>query len=551
DNLKVGVVRDWANKIITDENLTGHRFEDAPKLPESIWSLITRDSDGCPATRCQHYANCNYYRARKKWGEAQLVVANHHLFLYHLLNDKYTLPDYGALVIDEAHGLIKTGFNIFTATFGRHSFADLKKGIDKTLLQQLGVQGEIRLELEELVNTCLTRWETFFSQWENETNLTFTETGTELIRKNLSSAPELSPPLTELKEKFEDLRSQDLESTLLNAVNAQYKELRKMDEFAKLFTAFNTTHNVYWAEKKNERFYLNACRLNLGETLANLIPELRLYTSATLGYLPMGDFPTKKSELIQRGFFNRFLTDALPLAEEGSIDCNVFFSPFNYREHAALYIPDKFMLPEHGAPFAVLNQYFDDLTQEIAALTQMSSGGTLVLFTSNYHLSQVTDRLRAATDLPVISQLEIGVQDALAQFRKDKNSILLGSQSFWQGIDIAGDNLRLLIITKLLFTPPDDPIFKARSENLEAQGKKPFFELSLPHATTMLRQAFGRLIRTESDKGVVALLDSRVWKKSYGKTLLSNLPRVTATKTFSELEQANKKFGLLHYTPVK
>jgi ATP-dependent DNA helicase DinG len=171
-----------------------------------------------------------------------------------------------------------------------------------------------------------------------------------------------------------------------------------------------------------------------------------------------------------------------------------------------------------------------------------------VLFTSNYNLREVTVRLREQTDLTVISQLEDGVQDALVKFRNDKNSILLGSQSFWQGIDVAGDGLRLLIITKLLFTPPDDPIFKARSENLEAQGKRPFFELSLPHATTMLRQAFGRLIRTEKDRGAVALLDSRIWQKTYGKTLIANLPRVQVVRTFGELERANEKFGLLKYS---
>lgn len=114
---------------------------------------------------------------------------------------------------------------------------------------------------------------------------------------------------------------------------------------------------------------------------------------------------------------------------------------------------------------------------------------------------------------------------------------------------MAGDGLRLLIITKLLFTPPDDPIFKARSENLETQGKRPFFELSLPHATTMLRQAFGRLIRTERDKGVVALLDSRIWQKTYGKTLIANLPRVQVARTFGELERANERSGFLKYSP--
>lgn len=553
DNEKMAEIRDWANTVITDPARSGSRFEGAsftaPKMPEAIWSLVTRDSDGCPTNRCPHYTGCNYYRERKKWSEAQLLVANHHLLLYHLLNDKHTLPEYGAVIIDEAHGLIKTGYNIFTSSFGRHEFSDLKKGIDKTLLQHTGIQGEQRQEIEELAALCQTRWETFFSRWEVETDMVFKDSGTSLIRTALNDVPELMPPFADLAEKFDSLKGEELEAQLLNNINGQLKQVRKMLSFAELYTSFDTERVVYWSEKRNDKFHLHACRLNLGETLADLMPELRLYTSATIGYWPFSEFPAKKSDLISRGFFNRFLSDALPLAEEGSIDCNIFFSPFNYREHAALYAPEHLLIPEHGSPPDVQAEYFDLLTEEIVSLTSLSNGGALVLFTSNYNLNQVSTRLRELTDLPVFSQLEDGVQDALAKFRNDKNSILLGSQSFWQGIDVAGDGLRLLIITKLLFTPPDDPIFKARSENLETQGKRPFFELSLPHATTMLRQAFGRLIRTERDKGVVALLDSRIWQKTYGKTLIANLPRVQVARTFGELERANEKAGFLKYLP--
>ncbi|AFM13514.1 ATP-dependent DNA helicase [Turneriella parva] len=545
---KLAEVRAWAGEVMTDFARSGSRFEDTPKIPESVWRLVTRDSDGCPANRCPHYGNCNYYRERKKWSDAQLLVANHHLLLFHLLNDKHTLPEYGAVVIDEAHGLIRTGYSIFTASFARNDFADLKKGIDKLLISHTGIQGELKQEIEEVTAACLTRWETFFSRWEVETDMVFQNSGTALIRANIADTPEINAPLIELAERYDSLKTEDTEASLLGTINAQLKQIRKMAAFAGMYSKFDSQGIVYWAEKRDDRFLLQACRLNLGETLADLMPELRLYTSATIGYWPFADFPSRKSDLIQRGFFNRFLGDALPLAEEGSVDCNIFFSPFNYREHAALYAPEHLLIPEHGSPPHVQAEYFDRLAEEIAALTSVSGGGALVLFTSNYNLQQIAERLVTMTDLEVISQLEDGVQDSLARFRRNKEAILLGSQSFWQGIDVAGDGLRLLIITKLLFTPPDDPIFKARSEILEAKGKRPFFDLSLPHASTMLRQAFGRLIRTERDKGVIALLDSRIWQKTYGKTLIANLPRVQVLRTFAELERANDKFGLLKYS---
>jgi len=551
DNDKVAEIRDWANTIITDYTRSGSKFEGAavniPKMPDSVWSLLSRDSDGCPVSRCPHYSGCNYYRERKRWSDAQILVANHHLLLYHLLNDKHTLPEYAGIVIDEAHGLIKTGYSIFTASFARHDMADLKKNIDKMLAANAGIDGEGRIEIEELTALALTRWETFFSRWEVETDMTFKDTGTTLIRAAIQNNSEIREPLVNLAEKIDNLKIEGLDATLLNALNGQTKALRKMAEFADLYEHFDTEKVVYWAEKRSDKFHLHACRLNLGETLADLMPELRAYTSATIGYWPFAEYPSKKSDLIGRGYFNRFLADALPTAEDGSIDCNIFFSPFNYRDHAALYAPSHLLVPEHGSPPHVQAEYFQLLAQEIADLTALSDGGALVLFTSNYTLNQVHERLVDLTELPVYSQLDDGVQNALARFRSDKNSILLGSQSFWQGIDVAGDGLRLLIITKLLFTPPDDPIFKARSENMEAQGKRPFFELSLPHASTMLRQAFGRLIRTEKDKGVVALLDSRIWQKTYGKTLIANLPRVQVVRTFGELERANEKSGYLIY----
>ena len=447
DTEKLAEVRDWANLIATQSDHSGSRFSDAPKLPEPIWGLITRDSDGCPGNRCPHYTGCNYYRERKKWGDAQILVANHHLLLYHLLNDKHTLPDYGAVMIDEAHGLVRTGYSIFTATFGRHDFADLKKGIDKTLIQHTGIQGEQKQEIEELVSLCLTRWETFFSRWEVETDMVFKETGTALIRARVSDIPEITQPLGELSEKYESLKSDELDASLQGVINAQAKAIKKMAAFAHAYDTYDSEAAVYWAEKRSDKFLLHSCRLNLGETLADLMPELRLYTSATIGYWPYPEFPTRKSELIQRGFFNRFLSEALPLAQDGSIDCNIFFSPFNYREHAALYAPEHLLIPEHGADPSVQARYFNLLSEEIAALVQTSRGGALVLFTSNYNLQQVTYRLREMIDLPVFSQLEDGVQDALVKFRNDKESVLLGSQSFWQGIDVAGDGLRLLVIT--------------------------------------------------------------------------------------------------------
>ncbi len=527
----------WAESVFKSDKLHGHIYEPGNDFPKALWVLVNREPEGCPASKCGYYLSCNYYRARKDWAKARLIVGNHHLLLFHLLNDKRTLPPLGVLMIDEAHGFIKNGYNIFTLSYSSNSLSEQKKIADRFEKRTGFLPLEKKEELDELWRSAENAWQRFFQSMEIEQNLSFEENKSVVIAATAVSPDNLSELLGGIGSVYTDMLEATEDSMTLNDLRTLVKQLERARVFIRRYEELNTETDVYWAEKRQNLLYLNTCRINIGEEINALMDEQRIYTSATLGYWSKGEFPQKKSELINQGYFRSFCREALGEWDISTLDFNIFFSPFDYRQQALLYIPEGIEAPDFNAPMARQRIYEEKLFAEIAQLTTLSRGGALVLFTSNYLMRLASEALRELTDLRVISQGELGAVDALEEFRSDPNAILLGVNSFWQGVDISGDGLRMLIITKLMFQPPDDPIFKARSEKLAAKGGKPFFELAMPFASAMLRQGFGRLIRSESDRGVVAILDSRLLQKSYGKNLIANLPRCTLVHDFNALKK--------------
>ncbi len=204
-------------------------------------------------------------------------------------------------------------------------------------------------------------------------------------------------------------------------------------------------------------------------------------------------------------------------------------SPFEYAKRTLLFVPPDIVEPSDE------ERYPQDCAYWIGRLVDLTGGGAFVLFTSRLMLSRVQAILEARDNRPYFSQTTLGPSEALRRFHDHPNSVLLGLASFWQGIDVPGDALRLVIITRLPFQVPDDPVLSARTERLQNAGRSPFLELQLPHAVLTVKQGFGRLMRRETDRGIVALLDSRLRTKSYGKDILKALPQARAAKTFEEL----------------
>ena len=526
----------------------GHQYESEPQVNYQFWSMVNRDSDGCPGSKCNHFSSCNYFRTKQMWNNSRLLIANHHLLLFHLLNEKRTLPPYAGVVIDESHGFLKTGFSIFTLSFSREIVSDQKRVFDRAIKAVHDLPPEAVQELEETWETFIVQWDSFYSHWEVELDLSFKENKTEIIEKATNvNMVTLEACLEELNNKLGEVLEEDYDAITLNTLRANARFLGRALKFVKQFSDLNFERYVYWGSKQKANLYLHTCNLMLGEELETVLTEPQVYTSATLGYWPFATLPRSKAELIKKGYFENFINDAVPGYSGESIDLTkaLYFSPFDYTQNSVLYIPQDLEIPAWGASESDQQDYEERLLDEIVALVELAKGGTLVLFTSNYLMRAVGDQLQELIDFNVYSQADMGANDALAAFKEDPNSVLLGTNSFWQGVDVAGAGLRMLIITKLMFSPPDDPIYRARSLQLEKQNKKPFFELALPQASMMLRQAFGRLIRSENDTGVVAILDARILKKSYGKVLLSNLPPVRLLNDMPGLNQFVSEKNLL------
>ncbi len=205
-------------------------------------------------------------------------------------------------------------------------------------------------------------------------------------------------------------------------------------------------------------------------------------------------------------------------------------SPFDYAEQALLYLPAR--LPEPRAP-----GYAERVAEESIALCRLSRGRALVLTTSYRALDELAPRLAAALSFPVLKQGDAPRERLLERFRAEVESVLVATQTFWQGIDVPGEALSLLVIEKLPFAPPDDPLVQARCERIAAEGGDWFAELSLPAAVLQLRQGFGRLIRTREDRGVVAILDPRLTGRAYGRRFLEALPPCPRTTDLAVVER--------------
>lgn len=523
----------------------GNIFEPDFHVSYDFWSQVNRDSDGCPGMKCSAYNECNYYRTRNNWASTRLLVGNHHLLLYHFINDKKILPGYQALVLDEAHGFLETAFSTFSLSYSRESMTEENKKYLNLKLSSEDLGNEKAEEISDLWARARQKWDVFFSRWEVELDLSFEDSKMQMVTRDPGiAAGSLTEDLNLLHDEMQSLIEVTEDSALLNKMRAIDKYLVRTAEFSKQFTKFDLEKNIYWGEKYQGLLRLNTCNLELSEILAQMMQEPLLFTSATLGYWPHKTRPRTKKECITKGYFDNFIQDAVAAERKPDLRSGIFSSPFEYHKKTVIYIPENMPEPVYDADQI---EYEENLFDEIKSLVELSRGGALVLFTSYYMLNKMTDLLREEVDYDVISQAELGAGRALEAFKKDPHAILMGTSSFWQGVDITGNQLRMLIITKLRFTPPDDPIFQGRSAVLKRQGKKPFNELALPFSSMMLKQAFGRLIRSETDTGVVALLDSRILNRSYGANLMANLPSSPVAVNQTQLVETIADRNLLNY----
>lgn len=499
-------------RIIRDlERGNDQQFNDGVRGNSSVWGMVCSESGNCAGAKCVFFRNCYYFRARRKWDEADIVVANHALFLTDLAireecgNGGALLPDYGAVLIDEAHTLENCAANhlglrlnkqAFIGTMNRLYHPDRARG----LLMRSGAE---MLELRALAQSVRDELYGFFAFYENlpgkseNSSLRLPEDRQDPFPDKLIDALiKLENVLADTAEKTED-------ESLKIELCSYRDRCRGMIDAVSDFTSRSLPDAVYFLEEEHESVTLCAAPLNVAELLEKMLFNGSLpvmVCSATMTVAGSFDYYRERT-----GFTG---------GEMIRLD-----SPFS-PDQAELIIKKE--MPEPDSP-----EYLDALADEIYRLVEENNGSAFVLFTSYRSLRFCTAKLRPrfeAHDRVLLEQGGDFDRSTMLQiFKETPHAVLFGADSFWTGVDVPGENLTMVIITRLPFASPGSPVIAARQERLEAAGKSSFAHYSLPEAVLKFRQGVGRLIRNRTDRGKIVVLDSRVVTKRYGSQFLRSI----------------------------
>lgn len=488
-------------------------------LPERapVWDELDARSEICHGTRCAHFEACFVTRMRREASSAQLVIVNHHLLLADLaLRAQASLqrdgrsfgeviPEAEALILDEAHGLEETASEYFGGQLSSRKLEHFLKDSTQWITENGGASGAAQLAAAagatEAVFEALPRRDGRVAIGKPEGE---DDPFHEARRAALPAHQALLGLAQRFSAKDEDgpgvglaRRAVDLAENLNFVLAAQDPDY------------------VYYSERSGRTATLGASPINVSHLLRQFLFDAYgavVLTSATLA--------------TGAGHLDFFLRSVGAPEDTTGL---VLESPFDYPRQAALYLPTD--APEPDAPGVVL-----ELARHGRQLIELMGGGAMFLFTSYRSMQAVHRILKQELRYPVLLQGERPKRELLKAFVEQAPAVLFGTASFWEGVDVPGDPLRLVLIDRLPFDPPNDPLGQARGARLEAEGKSPFNTYHLPRAILRLKQGFGRLVRGPTDRGVVALLDRRIQTRPYGQRFLRALPAARRIHHLSDLE---------------
>ncbi|MCC7696216.1 ATP-dependent DNA helicase [Janthinobacterium sp. BJB301] len=487
------------------------------KVPENamIWNLVTSTRDTCMGAECQYYQDCFVMKARKEAQQADVVVVNHHLFFADVaLKDTGVaelLPSANTIIFDEAHQLPDTATLFFGNTVSTSQILELCRDVlAEGLAHARGIDWAKTVTVVEKAARDL--------------RLTFPQDIVRLSLPQIAPSSDFFPALDTLKDELDGMvavletqaeRAETLEQCRVRGVElAQQLSGWKFDPKAKVAAGEEA---VFWVEAFSSSLQLHKTPLSIAPIFNNQregTPRSWIFTSATLAV--KNDF--------------KHFSEQMGLTGEPS---HTWPSPFDYGQQGLLFVPQNLPQPNSLG-------YTDAVIDCALPIIEAAGGRTFFLCTTLRAVKRAAERLadefkQRGLNFPLFVQGEKGRTELLDQFRAAGNGVLIGSQSFWEGVDVRGDALSLVIIDKLPFAPPDDPVLAARIEVMEKQGKNGFMHHSLPEAIINLKQGAGRLIRDEGDRGVLMICDPRLISKPYGKRIWQSLPPFKRTRDTAEV----------------
>jgi len=504
----LATVENWAGRTTRGD------VAEVETLPEDhlIWRLVTSSSDTRVGARCPHYEACHVTRMKREAAEADLLVVNHHLLLADLSvrgdHPGSVLPDYDALIIDEAHKLEDVATMFFGVRISSGALDRVARDAHRSLAAAGLCAGQ---EPPPLCARVSERAQALFAAL----NLTMPAADRSPLDTDTWSSTGLRDAYHALDDAL-DTFARDLAERDRPALDqAASRLMRLRDDLARVVEPDHAA--IRWLERRGDGLTLTSAPVDVGPPLRE-----RLFGRGHAVVL------TSASLTTDGGF--TFLRSRLGLTEEGDVPLDelVVESSIDHHHQALLYTPSDLPHVDDGA-------YVERATERVAALHALTPGGAFVLCTSLRAMRAFASALSRHLPRPPLVQGTSPKATLLERFRREGDAVLVATMSFWEGVDVPGHALALVAIDRIPFAVPTDPIVAARGAALESQGRSPFSDYSLPRAAITLKQGFGRLLRNRHDRGVVAVLDRRLTSRGYGQRLVDSLPRVRRTRELDDV----------------
>ena len=505
---EVAEIEEWANMTVD-----GSRA-DLPLQPQSqIWDKVVSDRDNCLGRQCETYDTCFYFKVRREMQDADLLIVNHHLLFSDLAIRKNSedalgvLPDYDYLIIDEAHHL--------EATATKHASVDFSNARVKWLLDSLSNLAKIfdsrqlTDEVEAAREQANILFRSIIDAMQDINDDGHGPTFTHRIHNSDFVRNVLDAPLADIERTLKHLRDNTSTDDEEQEITAHHRYCERLRDELDMIIRQSDPDYVYWVEistrGRTARILLNATPANVKQML-----EDHLFTTKSSVVMTSATLSTNRNF----AYFKKRI---------GINECRelLVHSPFDFKKQVQIHIPRD--MPDPNS-----SEFVPAVIQKIRHYLKLTHGKAFVLFTSYKMMDEVYDAVAPyleAIGLDTFKQGgELSRTDMLQAFREDTDSVLFGTSSFWEGVDVRGEALSNVIITRLPFEVPTHPVMEARVKQIKESGGNEFFEFSLPESILRLKQGFGRLIRTQTDEGIVVILDRRIKTRNYGKQFLDSLP---------------------------
>lgn len=500
---KVQVIRDWSRVTKTGEiaEITDLSEDD------TVWPQVTSTVENCLGSKCPDYQSCYVFKARQKAQKADVVIINHHLFFADLTLKEgglgELLPDVDAFIFDEAHQLPELASTFLAITVSSRQLKSLAFDVIAAQLEEAPDAGEVREVIDTLRKTIADFQLTLASNAGG--------TGRKLWYE-VAAVAKVEDQFNRLCKHVHVLAGALMKVSDRGRVLARCTERCEQVERHLTLVSESDETTVNWLEILEKDFKLHSTPLVVADSFQTFMRQYArswIFTSATLAV-------DEKFDHFQ---------DQLGLVDAQAI---ILDSPYDYQTNTRLFIPPVHLTPnDEGYTLAVI--------EAVLPVLEMNRGRAFLLFTSHRALRIASEYLRDHDDFSLFIQGEAPRRELLATFARTEHAVLLGTNSFWEGVDIRGDALSCVVIDKLPFAAPGDPVLAGRLHALRQAGVNPFMNYQLPQAVIALKQGVGRLIRDEEDYGVIAICDPRLVTKTYGKSFISSLPNMPCTSNIDDV----------------